>query len=495
MHYDGDAFISYAHLDNIGLAAGHKGWVESLHRALEIRVGQLLGEHADIWWDPKLQGNDVFADTLVERLQRVAALISIVSPRYVKSEWGRRELETFVEAARQQGGLVVGDKSRLFKVLKTPVPLDEHPPELRPLLGYEFFRTDPATGKVRELNEIFGPEAERDFWVQLDDLAHDICRLLEVVEGQAVGAPKKDPTDAAIFLAETTADLREPREAIRRDLVQHGYTVLPARPLPLSATDLDAAVRADLARCRLTIHMIGRTYGLVPEGAVKSVLELQEDLAIELAGTGRLTRLVWFPPGLEVVDDRQRAFIERLRLDPRVQRGGDLLETSLEELKTLIAERLTRRDTPATAATAPSAGADAKRRLYLIYDQRDTDNVFPWQQHFFERGVEVLHPLFEGDEADVREYHEENLRVCDAAVLIHGAAAESWLRKKLRELEKIAGLGRTKPRPFVAICLAPPRTVQKERFQTHDALVLPMWEGFAPEPLESVVTQLNVASR
>ena len=66
---------------------------------------------------------------------------------------------------------------------------------------------------------------------------------------------------------------------------------------------------------------------------------------------------------------------------------------------------------------------------------------------------------------------------------------------ELRELEKIAGLGRTKPRPIVVICLAPPRTVQKERFQTYDALVLPMWEGFSPEPLQDVVTRLSVPGR
>jgi TIR domain len=494
MKYDGDAFISYAHLDNVGLAEGHKGWVEGLQRALEIRVGQLLGKHTEIWWDPKLQGNDVFAETLVERLRRVAALISVVSPRYVRSEWGRRELVAFVQAAQEQGGLNIGDKSRLFKVLKTPVPLEEHPPELQTLLGYEFFRTDPATGKVRELNEIFGPEAERDFWLRLDDLAHDVSRLLEVLEDLAAETPKTTSADdAAIFLAETTADLREPREAIKRDLEQHGHTVLPARPLPLSAAELETSVRADLARCRMSIHMIGRNYSLVPEGAVKSVLELQEDLAVAHATTGRLTRLIWFPPGLEVIDERQRAFVQRLRLDPRVPQGADLLETSLDDLKTLITERLTLRQKPTSPATAPDTGA--KLRLYLIYDQRDTDSVFPWQQYFFERGFEVLHPLFEGDEAEVREYHEENLRVCDAALLVHGAAAESWLRKKLRELEKIAGLGRVKPRPVVAICLAPPRTVQKERFRTHDALVLPMWDGFAPEPLQGVVAQLSVIGR
>jgi hypothetical protein len=494
MKYDGDAFISYAHLDNVGLAEGHKGWVESLQRALEIRVGQLLGKQTEIWWDPKLQGNDVFADTLVERLRDVAALISVVSPRYVRSEWGRRELAAFVQAAQAQGGLNIGDKSRLFKVLKTPVPLEEHPPELQALLGYEFFRTDPATGKVRELNEIFGAEAERDFWLRLDDLAHDVCRLLKVLEDSATEAPGTTSAEEVyIFLAETTADLREPREAIRRELEQHGYTVLPARPLPFSAAELDAAVRADLARCRMSIHMIGRTYGLVPEGAVKSVLEIQEDLAVAQAATGTLTRLVWFPLRLDVRDERQQAFVQELRLDPRTQQGADLLETSLEDLKTLITERLTRPQKAAPAANASSAGS--KLRLYLIYDQRDTDSVFPWQQYFFERGFEVLHPLFEGDEAEVREYHEENLRVCDAALLIHGAAAESWLRKKLRELEKSAGLGRVKARPVVAICLAPPRTLQKERFRTHEALVLPMWDGFAPEPLQGVVAQLNVIGR
>ena len=61
MHFDGDAFISYAHLDNQELIEGRKGWVANLHRALEIRVGQLLGKQPHIWRDPKLQGNDFFA--------------------------------------------------------------------------------------------------------------------------------------------------------------------------------------------------------------------------------------------------------------------------------------------------------------------------------------------------------------------------------------------------------------------------------------------------
>jgi hypothetical protein len=119
----------------------------------------------------------------------VAALIAVVSPRYVKSEWGRRELVEFCKAADRQGGVRVRDKARIFKVLKTPVAQELHPPELQSLLGYEFFKVDSDSGKVRELDGIFGPEAQREFWLKLDDLAHDICCLLEMLaDGDPRGA-------------------------------------------------------------------------------------------------------------------------------------------------------------------------------------------------------------------------------------------------------------------------------------------------------------------
>src|SRR5207244_7028630 len=95
MLFDEDAFISYAHLDNVELVEGRKGWVANLHRALEVRVGQLLGKKPEIWRDPKLTGNDILEHALLERLRRVTALISVVSPRYVRSEWSLRELTEF----------------------------------------------------------------------------------------------------------------------------------------------------------------------------------------------------------------------------------------------------------------------------------------------------------------------------------------------------------------------------------------------------------------
>jgi hypothetical protein len=490
-HFEGDAFISYAHLDNVELIEGHKGWVTNLHRALEVRVAQLLGKQPHIWRDPKLQGNDAFADALFERLRRVAALIPVISPRYVKSEWTRKELAEFVQAAEKQGGLRYKDKVRIFKILKTPIPLEAHPPELQSLLGYEFFKIEPDTGRVRELDEVFGPEAQRDFWLKLDDLAHDVCCLLERLDNPE-GAASFESSGAAVYLAETTTDLREQREALRRDLQQHGYTVFPSRPLPSVASEVKAAVSEDLAKCELAVILIGKNHSFVPEGGVESLLEIQNELALQRGKSGKFSRLLWIPPGLQVDDERQRELIEQFRMDPRLLEGADLLETFLEDLKTVIHNKLKRAPAPVVQQTIISTASQAAHaRLYVIYDRRDADAATSWVDYLFEQNFEVMRPDFEGDEAEIRDYHEENLRSCDAVLIFYGSTNECWLRRKLREVQKSPGYGRTKPPPVVGILLTPPKTPDKEHFRTHEAMVIPQFDGFSPQALQQFISSLN----
>lgn len=495
MNFEGDAFISYAHLDNVELIEGRKGWVSNFHRALEVRVAQLLGKQPHIWRDPKLQGNDLFADTLIERLRRVAALVPVVSPRYVKSEWTRKELSEFWQAAQKQGGIRFHDKVRIFKVLKTPIPLDMHPPELQPFLGYDFFKVDPETGRVRELDEVFGPEAQRDFWLKLDDLAHDICYLLETIE-HPERKDSSEPVGQGVFLGETTSDLREQRETLRRDLQQHGFVVFPARPLPSVASEVRVAVSEDLARCQLSILLIGKNHSSVPEGGTESLLEIQNEMAIERGKKGNFSRLLWIPQGLQVNDERQLKAIEQFRMDPRLLEGADLLETFLEDLRTVIHSKLKRAQAPAPAP-APPATSDAPvasanhAQLYLMYDQRDADAASPCIEYLFEQNFEVIRPVFEGDEAEIREYHDDNLRSCDGVLIFYGSTNECWLRRKLREIQKSPGYGRTKPLPVVGIVLAPPKATDKERFRTHEAMVIPQLDGFSADALRQFVSSLQ----
>jgi hypothetical protein len=499
MNFENDIFVSYAHIDDQALVEGQKGWISSFHRVLEIRLGQLLGRPPRIWRDPKLQGNDIFADRLVDRLPRVAILASIVSPRYVKSEWCMRELREFWKASTATAGMRVGTKARVFKIVKTPVPLDQQISEFQDVLGYEFYAVDPDSGRARELSQTGDAEAQRLYWAKLDDLAHDMAELLEVMEKGSDEAPvavEGSQERVTVYLAETSFDLREQRDAVRREFQGYDAVVLPDRPLPLVGPECEEVVREQLARSSLSIHLIGRNYGLVPEGETRSTVVLQNDLAIERGAAGDFGRLIWLPEDLESEDERQVRFIDSLQTDPRIQEGADILQTTLGDFKSAIHRRLRPPEQPAEEPAAVQKAAVTSdesplKRIYLIFDQRDGDEPNIVTDYLFDQGFEVILPVFDGEEAQVRRDHEENLSICDGVLLYYGAGNELWLRAKLREVQKSAAFGRKKPITAKAVLLAPPETPSKGRFRTHEAQVVDQRGTFAPAAMQPFLSQLQ----
>jgi hypothetical protein len=468
MAFEHDFLISYAHIDNEALIAGDHGWISELHRLLEIRVGQVRGQKPKIWRDQKLQGNDVFADTILERLPRIAALVSVLSPRYVQSEWCNRELKEFYRQAELSGGARIGDKARIFKVVKTPVSSERLPEEVQPMLGYDFFVYDEA-GRPRELSRDYG--TERAFLTKLDDLAFDIAQLLDLIDNNAVSVAPAAPK-GTLFLAETSFELREEREAIKRELVRNGYEVLPDRALPLVGPELDAIVREQLERSKISIHLVGLNYGIVPEGATVSIVERQQALASEAAPGTDLLSIIWVRPGMEIKDERQQTFVRSLQTSPLVHATAELLEVPIEELKAFIYRKLTPPPTVVVKAAAVAPSEQEHPRLYLLCDQQDVTAAQSLEDHLFSEGFEVVLPFFDEDETQARLEHEENLRSCDVILLYYGSGDELWLRRKLRELQKSAALGRERPLLARAIYVGAPATPQKERFRTHEAMLI-----------------------
>src|SRR5262249_38896224 len=149
-HVNHDVFISYARIDNLTISEKQEGWITILHRALELRLSQLLGETPKIWRDLKLQGNDYLDEEILSKLITASVLVAVLSPRYVRSDWCIKEIKAFIEAAERSGGIHVNNKSRIFKVIKTPIPLENHPVAIQGVLGYDFFHLDPATRRFLE---------------------------------------------------------------------------------------------------------------------------------------------------------------------------------------------------------------------------------------------------------------------------------------------------------------------------------------------------------
>jgi hypothetical protein len=483
-------FISYAHIDNRYFPGGSKGWVDLLHERLEIRLAQLLGKPPKIWRDRKLKGFEVFDETIVIELSQAAILVSVVSPRYIDSTSCCSEIENFFHLASKRGGVQFGDKRRVFRVVKTYVPYEEHPAGLRDLLPYEFYERNEASGRIYEFDPEISTQGDKDkrYWNKFEDLAWDLHELIKYLEEPV---PREQVSSGAtIYLAETTSDLSEEHDKVKRELQQFGHQVLPDRALPLKAYPLQEAVRDYLKRSRLSVHLIGENYGIIPEMETeRSIVRLQEELALERGDNAEFSRLIWMPPGLQPKDERQQKFVAELQNSFTSHNGSELLQVKLEDLKTIIQAKLTQKP-----KAAPIEHSEAgPTRIYLICDSQDIDAVEPLRNYLLDQKCEAALPLLEGSQAEVFEDHKENLLLCDAVLIFQGRASEGWLRMKLRELIKLPGYGRTTALCGKLIYLGAPESQSKDRFRTLEAQVIRHYGEFDPASLGPFIAQIKKA--
>ena len=175
----------------------------------------------------------------------------------------------------------------------------------------------------------------------MDELAKDIAALLkDMARGIAAASKEAQPERVTVYVAETTSDLDDKVGELRRDLKDRGYLVLPSGDLPYRANAYKEKVRDCLRQAVLSVHLVGADYGFVPEGETKSNVWLQHDLAMARGADPAFQRLIWMPGDVRSQDQRQGVFIAHLQEDAGVQKGADLLNGNLEELKTVIHEKL-----------------------------------------------------------------------------------------------------------------------------------------------------------
>ena len=81
-----DIFISYTHKDNLSLTDEELGWVDRFHRAIQVRLTQLLGRESAVFYDTAvMSGSDRLTPKIESEVRDTKILISIVSPGCTRS--------------------------------------------------------------------------------------------------------------------------------------------------------------------------------------------------------------------------------------------------------------------------------------------------------------------------------------------------------------------------------------------------------------------------
>lgn len=479
MNSEIDVLILFADKDNELVNKNQPGWVTQFKKFLEVMLTQILGEK------PNVLMKSEYDNMTSPNLNNAAVLVPVLSDDFIRSGACLDNMEAFFQSIEKSGKT----RDRVFKVFKTPLLIAQQPPRVRELIGYEMYQLDIESGEVREYVDYFSFEAERQYWMKMVDLAYDIYEtLLQFKSTQAKSEVKNIYKRKTIYLAETGHDLSVQRNIIKRELQRHGYIVLPNQTLPGNANDFEKMVRRDLEDASLSIHLIGNAYGEIPDGADRSIVDLQNKYAAEKSqqvGKEVFSRLIWISATLNTASERQKAFIDMLKRDVDAQEGAEILQTPLEDFKNIIREELL--ESPEKRALTDTGG----KSVYVVHDKIDHQEVKPLIDVLEKNGYNVLTPSFDGELLDLRQRHIDNLRNFDTAIIYKGKVNDQWVRMKVLDLLKAPGFGRKKPIKGKAVITAPGTQVNLDAFKNQNLRVMQVDPRDTEKSVKTLLEEFN----
>lgn len=416
-------FVSFSSEDNVG-SGKSAGWVDDFIRYLSVYIQKINHETPEI---TMLEGKAKRPDSLGEH----DGLILINSKNYLTQK--------IVQADTH----LLNDPSRVFKIDLVPLRKNDQTGNLGLLNEFLFFDSNSESNEYETLKP---SNSNQNYWLKIIDLAFEINRN---VYGKSGGL--KSINRKRIYLAETSYDQIHNRDEIKRELIRHGHIVLPMTPFSGNYKDLQKQVIYCLENSDLSVHIIGESYGEVPEGSDKSIVEIQNELSTEYysknAGTEMesLHRLIWMPQNLKARSNQQKLYLDQLKDDIASTSGAEIIQTPLEILKTVIHSRLQLFDSELKARQAKFTKRSDKKSVYLLYDKKDERDVQEILNDITSKNFEVIIPRFESKKIEFLESHRESLVKSDG-VLLFANKNLNWVNSKINDVIKAPGFG--KPFPF-----------------------------------------------
>ncbi|WP_428666633.1 toll/interleukin-1 receptor domain-containing protein [Runella sp.] len=477
MTFDYDVFISYPHISNIDDNNNYNGWVAKFHDRLSILLTNLLGRKARIWRDNRLQVGAPFNDEIYDKLSKSKVFLCVTSPAYIQSKWCLNELREFLRLANQSGNLITGEHSRIIPVVKTYMPIEQRPREIQNYIYKEFYKIDENLGGVPlEFGQESGERGYEDYKTKLDEVVWAIFNTVNQIRDES-----PDDVRKTVFLAETTFDKRDEYERIKNELIARGFTILPDNPLPKDHIDTyKEAVESYLRRSFLSIHLLGKSYGTILDGATESIIHLQNNWAAKHSKSDRnFKRLIWIPQTLEQIDERQKSFLEWLQNNAEAQNGAEVLIRLFEGFKTRMLQVI---------AKPKNEPNDNLIRVYLMCDKPDFDYIPYVGKYLYNKGYEVMQ-LSRTDET--LQHHKSHLMYCDATLILYGKTHKGWVDERLYDTTiRVKGWGREEAILCRAIFITNPETEEKQNLFIQSAKLLPpCYEEIPSHALESSLAE------
>jgi len=417
--YEHDVFISYASVDDHPPVNVAKGWVTTLVTELERVLAEELGRSGkvNIWMDYQLGSNDVLSPTLLNAIDRSATLLVILSPGYMASEWCARERNAFLSKACAINGQ---GKSQIFLVEKKPIEWDDKPEEIREIKGTAFWVKE--QDRWHTLGDPTPRIEESDYYRKVNDLARDLAEHLKnkVKAADNAQQPATAIETEQVLLADVTDDLADKREEVRRYLQQQGISVID-RYYPSDPVEHRSQLRSDLEASKVFVQLLSDLAGRRPPGVEKGYPSLQFEIASEYGAT----ILQWHPTELSVdtLDDGPQ---KDLLLQHTV------ISEPFEQFKSRVAEA-------ARKAPEQEKPLSNESLVFLNYSSDDEDLALKIQDWVEQQGVGYLLPMTSGRPEENREALKANVQESDAMMILHGRAAETWVRGQLLQFRKLKG--------------------------------------------------------
>ncbi|MDQ3395512.1 MAG: hypothetical protein M3512_15580 [Bacteroidota bacterium] len=477
MIIDYEIIVSFSTSDNLPGPSG-KGWVSLFQQYLKATIAQLTGKEPEV----TLHSENDYISSAHYKVNTIIVLV--ITPDYIKSGLLESELRAFstIDIGKEDA------TERMFMAMKFPLEESKLHESIRNIIQYPFYKK--STPKYSDNNE----EWNSELCLMMLDLTYSIQKKIEILHNSKYGlnANSGKPLKK-VYLAYTANDLLVHREIIHRELVRQNILVKPDTTLPEDILDIEHVIRKDMEDCELSIHLIGEDYGDIPKGADRSLVDIQNKIAVEISSnpfrdklndTKRFSRYVWITPELNKVVEKQKLFIENIKRDIRALREDEILQVPFDELKEIIQNKIIfSQNNIDKIFSFTSYDPKGKGTVYLIYETIDMHLSNEIAAYLEVEGYDVIFSDFSGDQLSVRKKHQDNLRTCDAPLIICGDVNLEWINIKLQDIVKAPGFGRTKPFKTKALYIDYEKYLKYHQrlLNLNESIILEISSNFIPD--------------